>query len=87
MLWQKSRAVKTRPSTLLGLRSKSYEAYCLDEAVIFFGLSLENMLQEAGNKPSKADKKAETARKVVLNRVFGTEDGDSGYSDPAVMFQ
>lgn len=86
MLWQKSRAVKCRPSKFLGLRSDSYEAYCLDEAVIYFGLALENMLQEAGQKPSKGDRKAQAAREALLNKVFGKGEGSSGYADPALMF-
>ena len=87
MLWQKSKAVSARPSELLGLRSKSYEAYCLDEAVIYFGLSLEAELEQAGQKPGKAEKKAQAAREAVLNQVFGRTEKGTGYADPALMFK
>lgn len=85
MLWQKSKAVNVPPSHLLGIESGTYEAYCLDEAVIYFGLTLENMLEEAGNKPGKEERKAKAARDRVLGKVFGTEKS-SGYADPAAMF-
>jgi hypothetical protein len=68
------------------LLSGSYEAYCLDEAVIFFGLQLENMLEEAGNKPGKEERRARAARQNVINKVFGKEKA-SGFADPAAMFK
>lgn len=76
---------------MLGMDPKSYEAYCLDEAVIFFGMSLENRLETAGHKPSKEERKAEAARKVILDQVLGDDAGvegksKSGFADPAVMF-
>lgn len=85
MLWQKAKAVNVPPSLLLGIELGTYEAYCLDEAVIYFGLTLENMLEEAGNKPGKEERKAKAARDRVLNTVFGT-DKASGFADPAAMF-
>lgn len=88
MLWQKSKAVGARPSEFLGLRRGSYEAYCLDEAVIFFGLRLEHMLDEAGSgKPGKEERRAKTAREGVMNKVFGETKKQTGFADPAVMFQ
>jgi hypothetical protein len=71
----------------MGLRRKSIEAYCLDEAVIYFGLTLENMLEEAGTKPGKADRKAKAAREALMKKVFGDEKSGSGFADPAAMFQ
>lgn len=74
---------------MLGLRSGSYEAYCLDEAVIFFGSMLENELQDAGHKASKEERRAQMARDRIMDRVLG-DDKDpkkgSGYADPAAMF-
>jgi hypothetical protein len=87
MLWQKCKAVGCRPSELIGLPSNSYSAYCLDEAVIYFGMMLENMLEEAGTKPSKADRKAQRSRERILNKVLGTGQADTGYADPALMFK
>ena len=87
MLWQKSKAVSARPSELIGLPSDSYEAYCLDEAVIYFGMSLEADLEQAGHKPSKQEKRAEAMRKARLDQVFGTKESGSGFADPALMFK
>lgn len=73
---------------MIGLEGHTYEAYCLDEAVVFFGMSLENMLEEAGEKPGKAERKAKAARDKLLDKVFGNEEvKSSGFADPAVMFQ
>ena len=88
MLWQKSRAARCRPSEMLGLKSDSYEAYCLDEAVIYFGMSLEQMLDEAGSKPSRAERKTQADRERVLNKVLDLEQNEGkGYADPALMFK
>lgn len=87
MLWQKSKALSQRPSDLIGLIPHSYEAYCLDEAVMYFGLTLENMLEEAGSKPSKEERKAKAARERVLKKVFSPEAKQgTGFADPASMF-
>ena len=64
-------------------------AYCLDEAVSYFGMMLENELERAGHKPSKEERKAEMARQRILDRVFKDEEEkkkNSGFSDPALMF-
>lgn len=47
------------------------------------------MLDEAGEKPGKAERKAKAARKRVMDKVFneGEEVKGSGFADPAVMFQ
>lgn len=85
LLWHKSKAVGQRPSQLLAIEN-DYVAYCLDEAVIFFGLTMENMLDEAGHKPGKDERKARAARERLLNKVLGNDDQTSGYADPALMF-
>lgn len=94
LLWLKSKAVGQRPSALFGLDPKSYVAYCLDEAVIYFGMALENKLETAGHKPSKEERRAQAAREKILDAVLADPDLDgvepkkktSGYADPAVMF-
>jgi hypothetical protein len=89
MLWQKARALRSRPSELLDIGLSNYEAYCLDEAVVFFGLQLENMLDNAGVKPDKESVKIERARQKVLDDVFGKDEKSksSGFADPALMFK
>lgn len=88
MLWQKSKALGQRPSDLIGLARDSYEAYCVDEAVTYFGIMLENMLSDAGQRPSKEDRKSQAARERVLDKIFSKEDQKqgTGFADPASMF-
>jgi hypothetical protein len=77
--------VKTRPSEFLGLPGDSYSAYCLDQAVIYFGLVLEGQLQEAGHKPGKEERRAQAARERILEKVFGKQEEGSGFADPAAL--
>lgn len=70
----------------MGLKWDSYEAYCLDEAVIFFGMQLENKLESAGHKPSKEEKKISRAREQVMDKIFGTKEKKQVFADPAAMF-
>lgn len=87
LLWQKSRALRVRPSEILCLELDSYEAYCLDEAVVFFGLQLENLLEKAGHKPGKEEKRAQAARERILDTIFDNDaKKSSGFADPALMF-
>jgi len=65
----------------------SYEAYCFDQAIWYFGITLENELSQAGQKPSKDDRKAQGARERVLERVLGISKPDNEkFMDPMVMF-
>jgi hypothetical protein len=64
----------------------NYVAYCFDEAVTFFGLQLENMLDKATYKPDKESRKMEAAQQRILDQVFGTTKQGSGFADPALMF-
>jgi len=55
--------------------------------VVYFGMTLENRLDEAGHKPSKEERRAKAAREAVLNKIFSDEkDKGSGFADPALMF-
>ena len=73
---------------ILGLDEGSYEAYCLDEAVIFFGMALESDLEQAGHKPSKEERRAKAAREALLAKVLGDEKKQgAGFADPALMFK
>lgn len=88
LLWHKAKSIGATPSSLVGVEQGTYSAYCLDEAVIYFGLVLEARLDEAGHKPSKEERRAKAARDRVLQRVLGEveENSGSGYADPATMF-
>lgn len=77
-----------RPSELLGLQRRDdegYVAYCLDQAVGHFGVSVEVDLENAGHRPSKEERKMENARKQVLARYFGDEVVGKRFADPAAM--
>ena len=78
--------MRTRPSKFLNIRN-TYVAYCFDQAVIFFGMQFEAMLEEAGHKPSKEERKAKAARDAVVQKMFSDEaQAGSGFADPAAMF-
>jgi len=72
---------------LLGLTEGSYEAYCLDQAIWYFGVTLENELEMVGHKPSKEERKAQGARERVLERVLGLKKEETQkFMDPMLMF-
>lgn len=77
------------PSELIGLTAGSYEAYCLDEAVWFFGTHLSNALEKAGQKRAKGAGKTESARKRVLAKYLDDRKKPQSkqYADPALLFQ
>lgn len=55
--------------------------------MVYFGLQLEGMLDEAGHKPSKEERKAKAARERVLKKIFDPEEKQgTGFADPATMF-
>lgn len=89
-MWLKAKATSQRPSQLLGLESDSYEAYCLDEAVIYFGMAVEHDLEKIGHKPSKGERKEEAARQRYLDKLLADDAGVdkkvTGFADPALMF-
>jgi len=73
----------------MGLEQGSYVAYCFDEAVIYFGMTVDSELQEAGQKQSKEDRRAQMARERYLDRVLNDGNEKSatkGFADPAAMF-
>lgn len=91
LLWHKCKALGQRPSELLNI-TDDYVAYCLDEAVIYFGLMVESELEQAGHKPSKEERKARRAREDILDRILGDEKDQEAakakrYADPALMFR
>lgn len=87
MLWLKAQAVGCRPSEILGVEPTSYEGYCLDEAVIYFGMVLENELEKAGHRPGKEERKIQAAREKLLDSILGEgQKKNAGYADPALMF-
>ena len=88
LLYHNAKLWKTRPSKLLAIEDE-YVAYCLDEAISFFGGQLEYELDEASHgKVSKEERSARAKRQTVLDRVLGKIEGDKpAYADPATMFK
>lgn len=74
------------PSQVLGLTIGSYEAYCLDQAVWYFGTSVNSELEKVGRKKAKGESTSEAARKRVLAKYLGDDAGPQ-YADPAALFQ
>lgn len=84
-LWLSSTRFQVRPSTLLDVQDP-YQAFCLDQAVRFFGSALEAELEEASSKEKTAEK-ATRARQAILDRVlFPGETPKKRYADPAAKF-
>lgn len=85
MLWLRSQSLRRSPSSLLGLTEGSYEAYCLDEAIWYFGSTIQHELEKAGQKRQKGEAKMEAARKRVLAKRLGEENVPQQYADPALL--
>lgn len=71
----------------MGLTAGSYEAYCLDQAVWYAGISISNDLDKAGQKRQKGAGKVESARQRVLDKYFGKTQGQQQFADPALLFK
>lgn len=74
---------------MMGLTPGSYEAYCLDQAVWYFGSQLTAELEEAGRtgKKPKGQAAAQANQQRVLRRVFDGHDAPKQFADPAAFFQ
>lgn len=86
MLWQQSQALRVTPSSLLGLTSGSYEAYCLDQAVWYFGSQVQNELDQAGQPKAKGQGKVDSARKRVFAKYMSEGSTKGQFADPAALF-
>lgn len=76
-----------RPSDLVAIED-DYVAYCLDQAVGYFGRTLEAELEKAGSD-AKNDSDAEWKRNRVLSSFLDDDDKPvrGTFSDPAAMFK
>ena len=71
---------------MLGLTPGSLEAYCLDEAVWYFGVTIQHELEKVGHKPSAKEKAAEAARMRIIRKYLEGPDAKGMYADPALLF-
>lgn len=83
MLWQQSKAYRSRPSEILGITEQP-TAYYLDRAVFVFGRSLEAALEEAGQSRGK-QKKTQSQIAMARARVLATWLGTQRFADPMAM--
>lgn len=71
----------------MGLTRGSYEAYCLDQAAWFLGITIDQEIEKVGQNRSSEDISNEAARKRVLARFLGESDTPKQtYADPAAFF-
>lgn len=75
-----------RPSSLVAI-DDDYVAYCLDQAVGYFGRTLEAELEKAGSD-AKNESEAEFKRKRVLSDWLGEDEKPQRgmFADPAAFF-
>lgn len=72
---------------MMGLTLGSYEAYCLDQAVWYLGITITSELEKVGQKRQKGQAAQEGARKRVLAKYLGDEKSmKQQYADPALIF-
>lgn len=86
-LYQQSQAMGLPPSNIFGLTAGSYEAYCLDQAVWYAGITISADLEKAGQKRSKGEGRIQSARQRVLDKYFGKTEGRQSFADPALLFK
>lgn len=81
---------RTSPSEILGEKRGSYRAWCLDQAVQYFGNYIEVELDKVGQKSNAKQRKLEADRKRKLEQLLDPtpEVPKKGqYMDPALFFQ
>lgn len=81
-LYRLAKACFCRPSDLLGVEDR-YTAFCLDEAIILWGETLEAELERVTEK-AKSRKSAEGKQKLILEKWLGTNKvkGKKQYATP-----
>lgn len=71
----------------MGLTAGSYEAYCLDQAVWYAGVTISADLEKAGQKRSKGEGRIQSARQRILDKYFGKTGSKQTFADPALLFK
>jgi hypothetical protein len=90
IVYGQAKAWKVTPSSLLGLKRGSYEAWCLDQAVNFFGNHVESELEKVGQKQSAKDRALIANRQRKLEKLLdpNPEVAKKGqFMDPAAFFK
>jgi hypothetical protein len=85
LLYNEASSWSVRPSTLLDLQDP-YTAFCFDQAINYWGKTIEGELEKVEGKNAKD---TELRRKSILEKyLYPDGDGSSKhqFSDPALMF-
>jgi len=89
-LFLQSRGTNLPPSSIFGLTAGSYEAYCFDQAIWYFGSTIEAEMEKA-SMPKRRGKGSsddtELKRRQVLNKYMKGPDAPGQYADPAAFFK
>lgn len=86
LLYLQSRDLATLPSVFLGLTPGSYEAYCFDQAVWYFGSQVSHRVEKAGRKPVKGEASQQAAQERELKKILDGDSAKQVYADPALLF-
>jgi hypothetical protein len=86
LLFLQSRDLATPPSTILGLTPGSYEAFCFDQAVWYFGSQVISRVEKAGHKPIKGEAQTRAAQERELKKILDGDAAKRVYADPAALF-
>jgi hypothetical protein len=70
----------------MGLTTGSYEAYCFDQAVWYFGNHVMNRVEQAGRKPLKGEAQTKAAQERELKKILEGDGAKRVYADPAALF-
>lgn len=71
---------------MMGLKRGSYEAYCFDQAVWYLGVTIQNEIDQAGQKKDSKQAAIEAARQRVLKKFLDGHEAKGQYADPAALF-
>lgn len=75
-----SKTWRVRPSEIYAITGE-FRAYCFDNAVMTFGLALEDALDRV---EAKTAKQVESKRKQVLMRWLGVDEGKRFRNPPSM---
>jgi hypothetical protein len=86
LLFLQAKDLSTQPSKIIGLTKGSYEAYCFDQAVWYFGSQVTHRVEKVGHKPAKGEASTRAAQERELKKILEGEQAKQVYADPAALF-
>lgn len=85
LLYNEAKTWNTQPSSILRIE-EWYIAYCLDQAVNYWGTYVTNELEKIEAKTAKAAEARRHARLQSLLAEDGADPAQGQFADPALMF-